>query len=227
MMTPLQVANLLLHPLINHYREYILERIVIAMAFHSNCLEETMKPMGQADDHLFMPRLYTAERWCATLTIDNYHNFPVFGVRTLLFSTPSSASDHESERMYEWSVDFYPKGVSFGKFLLILPDFFQGTVEMPDKSYKRVRLAVMAKSLFPDKEKRVNIAVLLLAMQNGIEYVHEVVVRQAIFSLSQKIINFDNLVPFEMLNPTNTKSPYFVGPENNTVKIKIIVTPNS
>lgn len=42
---------------------------------------------------LLTPRLYTEDKWCSLLTIDNFHTLPCYSTRTFMFSTHSSLAD--------------------------------------------------------------------------------------------------------------------------------------
>ncbi|RWS28484.1 hypothetical protein B4U80_02881, partial [Leptotrombidium deliense] len=248
-MSPNQLANLLLNPFVITYKEFFVSRMSLAMAFHNNKLEEYLSlntdehcffdrlPKKQklsptsssllsicfSDSNQYTPRLYTTEKWGSTLVIENYRNLPIYGVRTLVFQTPSSLKESDLKLAHcknEWVVDLYPKGVWFKKFLLIL---WQGTLEMPEYVLKTVRLSLTSLSAC----KRVKIGVLIYGKKNDIEHVYSVYQREFVFTEKEKMLNINNLVPFEELNPlaTNVRSPYCIGPNNDTVKIQIVITP--
>lgn len=70
---------------------------------------------------LFTPRLYTEDTWGSVLAVDNFHSLPCYHTRTFIFSTrPSIADVAPLDKMTEWTVDLYPKGVWFKKSLLIV-----------------------------------------------------------------------------------------------------------
>jgi hypothetical protein len=52
--------------------------------------------------------------------IENFSALNHYQSKTLVFSTPISASEKFSEKQNEWVVDFYPKGLLFDKGLLII-----------------------------------------------------------------------------------------------------------
>lgn len=70
---------------------------------------EVVESGDEASRLLFTPRLYTTEQWSAGLTVDNLPDLPPFHTRTLVFSTPASASEQEGEAQLEWIVELYPK----------------------------------------------------------------------------------------------------------------------
>lgn len=89
---------------------------------------------------------------------------------------------------------FLLQGVWFRKFYLIV---WQGTVEVPEAVLRTVRLAVTAKDV---EYARVRIAVLVFAVQEGIEYVVNVVSTKYIFSTDDNLLNLDDILPFDSLN---------------------------
>ena len=136
MMSPRQLADLLLCSLTQRYKEFFVERMAVSMAFHSgldwrknlfrffNHLWNNRFLLGQKehfteallvnnnpDSLLFTPRLYTAEKWSAHLTLENFPSLPAYHTRTLLLSSPVSCADYESDS-YEWVIEFSPKGMS-------------------------------------------------------------------------------------------------------------------
>ncbi|KAG0710387.1 BTB/POZ domain-containing protein 17 [Chionoecetes opilio] len=140
MMTPRQLADLLLVPLTIKYKEFFVTRMAIGMSFHSGQWErvkEIIRDPEPSNRLLFTPRLYTAEQWSASLSVDDLPGLPAYHTRTLVFSTPASASELDCDTQLEWIVELYPKGVWFRKFYLIV---WQGTVEVPEAVLRTVRL---------------------------------------------------------------------------------------
>lgn len=222
MMSPRQLAELLLYPLTSQFKEFFVEKMAVAMAFHSGQRDRITElascPLGAL---LFVPRLYTTETWSASLTVENYSNFQTYGVRTLVFSSPASASESDLDHMYDWSVDIYPKGVWFKKFFLIV---WQGTLEMPESVLKTVRLSVMSKA---NGTARVNVGILISGIQDGVEHIKTVVQKKFVFGEAERMLNLDDLIPFEDLNDPRGKSPYLIGTCTNTLKLQIVITPIS
>ena len=85
------------------------ERLSVAVAGKWSRVREVIASGDDASGLLFTPRLYTTEQWSACLTVDNLPALPPFHTRTLVFSTPASASELESEAQLEWIVELYPK----------------------------------------------------------------------------------------------------------------------
>ena len=71
---------------------------------------EALLVNNNPDSLLFTPRLYTAEKWSAHLTLENFSSLPAYHTRTLLLSSPVSCADFESDS-YEWVIEFSPKGL--------------------------------------------------------------------------------------------------------------------
>ncbi|XP_071444543.1 galectin-3-binding protein isoform X1 [Hetaerina americana] len=96
MMSPRQLAELLLSPLTKTYKEFFVERMAIGMSFHSDQLERVEEvvrshPHGEL---LFTPRLYTSDRWGALLVVEHFPQLPIYHSHTLVFSGPSSCAEH-------------------------------------------------------------------------------------------------------------------------------------
>ncbi|XP_045606455.1 BTB/POZ domain-containing protein 17 isoform X3 [Procambarus clarkii] len=231
MMTPRQLADLLLVPLTIKYKEFFVTRMAIGMSFHSGQWERVREVMMDPDPSnrlLFTPRLYTAEQWSASLTVDNLPGLPAYHTRTLVFSTPASASELDCDTQLEWIVELYPKGVWFRKFYLIV---WQGTVEVPEAVLRTVRLAVTAKDV---EYARVRIAVLVFAVQEGIEYIVNVVSTKYIFSTEDNLLNLDDILPFDSLNDPPVSMDYYLKERKrylqepcDSLKIHIVISPLS
>lgn len=259
MIEPLNLAKLLTNPLIQRFKDFFFDQMSLAMIYHSEGLTPELKSKLPALS--FTPRLYTTEKWSSSLFIENYDNLPIYGVRTLVFNTPSALSDRESMLRktpnncvfsdsgpsYEWVVEIYPKGIWFKKYHWI---HWRGSLEMPEWVSKTVRLSVRQ----ADKclKRRVSIGVLLSGKLDGIEYIKRVVRTHYIFTEDDKLLNIDDIIPFDDLNesavnsasnswPNNGspdgnassagnnsgKSGYLIGSDNNTLKIQVIITPLS
>lgn len=196
MMSPRQLAELLLAPLTKKYKEFFMERMAIGMAFHSGQQDRIREVMKMEDGRmLFTPRLYTADTWSTPLCVDNFHALPPYHARTLVFSSRAATAEHAGSRTSEWIVDLYPKGVWFKKCYLIV---WQGTVEVPEQVLRTIRLSVTCRDPSPT---RVLVGVLIRGQQDGIVHVTNVAQRCHRFSDEERVLNFDDLLPFDLLNP--------------------------
>lgn len=236
MMLPCQLASLLIHPLPLRFKDFFLGQMSLAMAFHSSfkdCDESIRNRLKDVSCALFTPRLYTSEKWSASLSIENYPSLPTYGVRTLVFTTPVKFGDCQSDRTFEWTVDIYPKGVWFKKFYLIV---WQGTVEMPEFVSKTVRLSLTQKENPKDDQKegqkevediaRVSVGILICGKQEGLEHVKKVVQKNFVFSEDERMLNINDLIPYDDLNDLRAgRSSYLIGPNSDCFKLHVVITP--
>ncbi|GFS50390.1 hypothetical protein TNIN_184231 [Trichonephila inaurata madagascariensis] len=223
MMSPRQLASLLIHSLTSRFKDFFIERMALAMAFHNNQNDHRVLAVLQdKNGHLlFTPRLYTTEQWSASLIIENYPSLATYGVRTLVFNTPISFQDSHSDHFFEWTVDIYPKGVWFKKFYLIV---WQGTLEIPESVSKTVRLSLTQKD--PEDIARVSVGILICGKQDGLEHVRRVVQKNFVFSEEERMLNINDLVPYEDLNDLRVgRSAYLTGPNSDCLKLHVVITP--
>nr|XP_022905501.1 BTB/POZ domain-containing protein 17 isoform X1 [Onthophagus taurus] len=232
MMNPKEIAELLLSPLVKKYKEFFVNQMTIAMVFHSGQNDTIIKTILETDKGklLFNPRLYISDLFSSILCIDHFRNLPNYHTSTFLFSSHISATDSDSDRINEWVVDLYPKGVWFQKCYLIL---WQGPIEIPGEIFSTVRLSLTCREI-PQDDMKVRIGILLYAKQGGIEFVIKTIEKVHYFNSQSRVLNLDNLIPFEELNPTviNNNSngkpyetKYLIGPNNDQLKINIVITP--
>ncbi|PSN58437.1 hypothetical protein C0J52_02823 [Blattella germanica] len=232
MMSPRQLAELLLAPLTKMYKEFFVERMAIGMSFHSGQTERVQEVLQTEEGKLlFTPRLYTADTWSTLLSVENFPLLPAYHTRTLVFSSRSSLAEHAGDLACEWVVDVYPKGVWFRKFYLIV---WQGTVEVPESVSRTVRLSVMCRDPPPSGHTRVKVGILIRGIQDGVEHIRTVIERIHHFGESDKVLNFDDLLSFDELNfaPAVTPggdahSPYLVGHKRDVFKLHIVIAPLS
>ncbi|GLV38534.1 Transport and Golgi organization 10 [Carabus blaptoides fortunei] len=182
MMSPRKLAELLLSPLINKYKEFFVERMAIGMIFHSG-QEDRIQNLYQNENGklLFTPRLYTAEHFSSLLQIDNFLSTPSYGTHTFMFSSHMNLAEYEGDYVCDWIVDVYPKGVWFKKFFLIV---WQGTIEIPECVIPTVRISVTCKNIIT---QRVKVAVLIYGEKDGIEHVIRVIERVHTFTSEESM----------------------------------------
>lgn len=230
MMTPRQLAELLLSPLTTKYKEFFIEKMAIGMSFHSNQRDRVLEIAENESGRLqFTPRLYTSDTYSSTLAVDNFSSMPYYHTRTLVFSSLAGLADYMGEGTCDWVIDLNPKGVWFPKFQLIV---WQGTIEVPENVLSTVRLSITCKDIADDYFK-VKIGLLVMGIQDGTEVVLKVIERNHYFSVEERVLNFDNVIPFSELNtnlmnndvPKKIKTKYLVGPDRDTLKVHIIIAP--
>ncbi|XP_012276595.1 BTB/POZ domain-containing protein 17 [Orussus abietinus] len=237
MMSPRQLAELLLSPLTKKYKEFFVERMAIGMSFHSGQQDRVQEVIRTEEDgaSLFEPRLYTVDTCSSLLTIENFHSLPSYHTRTLVFSSHSYLADYAGDRACEWVVDIYPKGVWFKKCFLIV---WEGTLEVPEHVIRSVRLSLTCKEPPSDghEDMRVKVGVLFYGLQDGVEHIARVIEVVHRFSNRERILNLDGLLPFEELNPQQAAvskdhqgppaaSPFLVGPKKDMLKMHIVISP--
>lgn len=142
-----------------------------------------------------------------------------------MFSSHISAAEHEQHKINEWIVDLYPKGVWFKKCFLIV---WQGTLEVPQEILSTVRLSLTCSKQF-EAEMRVKVSVLIYGVLGGVEHIMEVKEKVHHFSWQDRVMNIDELIPFQELNKPatqqNYETPYLVGPSRDQLKLNIVIAP--
>lgn len=148
-------------------------------------------------------------------------------------------------------VDFYPKGIWFQKCYLIV---WEGTINLPELILKTVRLSITCKDppCNPD-DLRVKIGILISGVQDDVEHIMWTVQKVYRFNDEERLLNFDDLMSYAELNDNlnllnreahssdqdrsknkestsgdqdkSKVSPFLVGPNRDTLKIHISVTP--
>lgn len=227
MMTPRELAELLLSPLVQRYRDLFMERLVIGMSFHSNQTTNVEETFTTPDDLLlFTPRLYTSDSYSALLQIEHVRSLISYQNRTFVFSSHISCSEKEKDKIVEWAVDVYPKGVWFKKCSLIL---WQGQIEVPEEIIRTVRVSVACQKMSQDDVK-VRVSLLLYARQGTIEHIMGIIQRDHYFNEHNRVLNIDNIIPFEELNPPaytqdEIDNKYLTGTFFDQLKINLVITP--
>ena len=86
-----------------------------------------------------------------------------------------------------------------------------------------MRVSISTKEEF--EEKWVKIGVLVTGEQEGYQHGRHVRTANYIFSRSDQILNFDDLLSFDELNDIKLRSPYLSGVSQETLKILVTITP--
>lgn len=211
MMCPNQLANLLLCPLTQEHKDFFMERMAIAMSYQSGQYERVSEvQQTEAGRMLFTPRLYTEDTWGSVLAVDNFHSLPCYHTWTFIFSTRPSVSDvAPQDKLTEWTVDLYPKGVWFRKSLLIV---WAGTYDVPEVVLRTVRISITCRNCptgtvneygeaeQPEPDVRVKIGILVWGVQKGVEHISSVIERVHRFSAQNRVLNIDGALDFDELN---------------------------
>lgn len=244
-----ELANVLMDPIAKDYEYLFDDRIKDAMKFNAIGDEardeefRRMKADHNCDPSPFTPRLYTNEMWSSSLVIENYSEVAPYTMRTFVFETAttlfdnSPKADHtmtskrlrrtEPAAVQEWVIDLHPKGVFFDKAKLIF--LRSRCVSVPSWSRDTVRIAVSAAR--PQSSKILfNVGILVTGRQDGLEFVHHVCTRRRYFEDDERVLQIEDLIPFNDLNIPASQSgkqisSLLVGGDRNTFRIQIVITP--
>ena len=201
MMTPTQLASLLILPIVQEFKEFFVQRMAIGMSYHADQKErvEEVCVHDEAGISLFTPRLYTSECWSMLLPVENYSHLPAYHLRSHIFSSHAALADHKGNKTCEWAVDIYPKGVWFQKFFLIV---WQGMEEVPEVVLRTVRVSITCKEppSEPEGDLRVKVGILVHGVMDGVEHIMRTVVRTHRFDNENKVLNLDDVVSYDKLN---------------------------
>lgn len=137
-----------------------------------------------------------------------------------------------------WEIEFYPRGVKYDMAKMVCGE------DVPGCSLSTVRLRVTCKHQNIGEERfkvgvliydiydiysiptHPQIAVLIVGVQTKIPHIRTVVERTEYFSDSARVINLDNLLPFEELQHTSRHlSPHLTGNQRNTLSLHVVITP--
>lgn len=144
----------------------------------------------------------------------------------------------------QWEIDFFPRGIRYSRAQLInvynMPLHHQGNVEVPETILRTVRVRCTCKANLYDEQRfkvgwshwffisslsvfSFQIAVLVSGSQNNVTHIKTLHTRTSYFSRENRVINIDNLVPYDELSMD--RSLYLIGKDHDTVKISVIITP--
>jgi len=219
MMSPGQIADLLLSPMIKKYMSFFWDRMSTAVAFQRDHPEavQTILASFANGDRLITPRLYTEDNYCESLSVDNFLQLPTYHCRSLVFTSHEIIRDCDTS--IEWMVNIYPKGVWFQKCFKI---FLAGAMqEVPERVLRTVRVSI---STTEETERRVKIGVLVVGVQDGFEHIRHVRTRNYIFDKDDQIVNLDDMLSFDELN-IEKSSNFLSGPNKESLKIHVTITP--
>ena len=214
MIPPSEIGLVTADPIFVDYADFFEDQIQQSLDFHSGSHQKSLHS-GTA----FEPRHYTNDIWSTTLSIDSFSSFAAYDVCPVFFSTPATAAKTDSgdAPSWEWTAELFPKGVHFSKFILI---GLWRNMEVAGATYDTIRLVIASKSCEP---RRTVVAVLIVGVQDGVEYVRHVVKRHCYFDADTPQYQINDIIPFNELNCPN--SSYLSGSDGNTFKIMIVIKP--
>ena len=218
MMTPHQLVDLLLNPLSQSHTHLIVDRIRAGLSYHKGQIPDDT---AAGTCNLFTPRLYTTEKYCASLSVDHFYELPTYHSRSLVFTSQKHISEHLGDDQLDWNVDVYPKGVWFQRCLTV---YMPPGKEVPERVMRTVRVSVTTKEV---ELTRVKIGILVVGNQDNFEHVRCVKARNFIFTPQDQIVNFDDIVDHDELITQKPKSHFLSGEHRETFKILVTITPMS
>ncbi|XP_053678799.1 BTB/POZ domain-containing protein 17 [Anopheles nili] len=225
MMSLPQMANVLMSTSVRTLKEFFVARVADGMNFHSRHLE-VVSAIRQTEhgELLFTPRLYTSDLWSLEIAVNYFDKLDKYSSVASVFFSPTNFSDVDEESN-GWDVEFFPLGVRYKPAQLIGVYSAATSREIPESIIRTVRLRVTTQATMRC-ESRYMIGVLICGMMNDEEYVHNSLVRMAYFSNDQRVLNIDNLIPFDELQlGGQSLSHYLVGEHLDTIKIKVVIVP--
>lgn len=95
MMTPTELAKLLLKSIIKHHTEFFVERIAVGMSYHSGQEDQVAKVRDEMVGGAlqFTPRLYTSDTYSLSMSIDKFESIEDFQTFGACFFSQSNLSE--------------------------------------------------------------------------------------------------------------------------------------
>ncbi|XP_030569396.1 BTB/POZ domain-containing protein 17 [Drosophila novamexicana] len=220
MMTPSELAHLLIVPLIDYHKEFLVERIAIGMSYQSGQEDRVREVRSTEYGELqFTPRLYWNDTWSVGIDVHNFDKIEDYKNYVTCFFSQRHIAETEDDPCMTWEIEFFPRGVKYNKAKMVCGE------DVPGCSLNTVRLRVTCKHQNIGEE-RFKIAVLIVGVQNKISHIRTVVERTEYFSDIARVINLDNLLPYEELEHTSPYlSPHLTGNQRNTLSLHVVITP--
>lgn len=192
---------------------------------HSNCFgivqdqkSRLFPSLPSSSHHMpFDPRIYTNDTWSTEISVPDVNKLNQGDVLRAFFSTPISGPGGDDISMWDWHVDFYPKGVIFKPCLMI--GLFWNC-EIDEVVYETVRLTVTSNST---ENRHVQISILICGQQDSIEFVAKCITRTCYFDSEHLSHNFNDVIDLSDLN--QRRSPFLLDSDKNALKIKIVIRP--
>ncbi|EDV91833.1 BTB/POZ domain-containing protein 17 [Drosophila grimshawi] len=218
MMTPRELSHLLIVPLVEYHKEFLVERIAIGMSYQSG-QEDRVREVRKTEcgELQFTPRLYWNDTWSVRIDVHNFDEIEHYKNYVTCFFSQRHIAETEDDSCMTWEIEFFPRGVRYNKAKMVCGE------DVPGCSLNTVRLRVTCKHQNIGEE-RFKIAVLIVGEQNKIAHIRTVVERSEYFSEVARVINLDNLLPYEELT-SRSLSPHLTGNKQNTLSLHVVITP--
>ncbi|XP_030378897.1 BTB/POZ domain-containing protein 17 [Scaptodrosophila lebanonensis] len=220
MMTPRELAHLLIVPLIEYHKEFLVERIAIGMSYQSGQEDRVREIRASEGGELqFTPRLYWNDTWSVGIDVHNFDEIEDYKNYVTCFFSQRHIAETEDDPCMTWEIEFFPRGVKYNRAKMVWGE------DVPGCSLNIVRLRVTCKHQ-TICEERFKVAVLIVGVQNKITHIRTVIERTEYFSDDSRVINLDNLLPYEELEHTSPYlSPHLTGNQRNTLSLHVVITP--
>ena len=226
MMTPGELAKLLLRPIIQHHPSFFVERMSIGMSYHSG-QEDRVKLIrsSKLGALQFTPRLYTSDTYALNMPIQNFKDIEDYHSFGFCFFSQSNLSEFQEDQNMQWNIDFFPRGIKYGRAKLINVYNMQTGIEVPELVLRTIRLRVTCERDL-ENEQRFKVGVVITGIQNTIHHVRTVHVKTHYFSKASRVINLDNLLPYDELALSSIKlRPHLIGSDRNELQLQVIIEP--
>lgn len=165
MMTPSELARLLVRPFIKMHQQFFVDRMGIGMSYHSGHIERVTEIRNSEYGVLqFTPRLYTTDSWGLAIAVEDFEHFENFQPVCACFFSQSNLSEYQdgkflpfkfnstdffrcfsvADQNITWNVDFFPRGVKYNraKLINVYYNMQAASYEIPETILKTVRLRV-------------------------------------------------------------------------------------
>ncbi|SPP78790.1 BTB/POZ domain-containing protein 17 [Drosophila guanche] len=220
MMTPRQLSHLLIDPLTEYHKEFLVERIAIGMSYQSG-QEDRVRQVrcSEFGELQFTPRLYWNDTWSVDINVPHFDRIERYVNYVTCFFSQRSIAETDDDPCMTWEIEFFPRGVKYNRAKMVWGE------DVPGCYLNTVRLRVTCKNQNIDEE-RFKITVLIVGVQNQITHIRTMVERTEYFSDTSRVINLDNLLPYEELEQESTSlSPHLSGNQRNTLTLHVVITP--
>ncbi|XP_035791270.1 BTB/POZ domain-containing protein 17-like isoform X1 [Anopheles albimanus] len=231
MMSISEMAELLLKSKSQDYKKAVIGLVANGMNFHALGYETHAFRQSQdvmaSGGRQFTPRIYTDDMWSLKVQADVLENPERYHRVASVFFSPVNFIDKEDSRTDAWEVELYPFGVRYLAARIIDVNYnANAQQEIPEAVIRTVRVRVGANGLL-NGERRFMIGVLVFGREDDDEYIVSCRVQVAYFSNQRRVINIDDIIPFDELQWTSTEMPnlYMVGEFRDKVKIQVVIVP--
>jgi len=177
MMTPRELAHLLIVPLIEYHKEFLVERIAIGMSYQSGQEDRVREIRSSEGGELqFTPRLYWNDTWSVLIEVPNFDEIEHYkNYVTCFFSQRHIAETEDGELLNKnlsfknfpsspiitnssieilfldscmtWEIEFFPRGVKYNKAKMVCGE------DVPGCSLNTVRLRVTCNNQNIEEER--------------------------------------------------------------------------